>query len=67
MSEFEKYNEDDDEREKKIDNNIANIKSEYEFMEKNYDSVSKENVELNKQIQQKNNVINDQKNKAMIF
>ena len=63
LSEFQKYNEDDDEREKKIDDNIANIKSEYEFMEKNYDNVSKENVELNKKIQQQNNVISDQKKK----
>ena len=63
LKEFEKYNADDEEREKKIDNDIATIKSEYEFLNKNYDDVSKENVELNKQIQQKNNVINDQKKK----
>ena len=43
----------DEEREKKIDTDIANLKSEYEFMTKNYDDVSKENVELNKKIQQK--------------
>jgi chromosome segregation ATPase len=61
--EFQKYNADDEEREKKIDNDIATIKSEYEFLNKNYDDVSKENVELNKLIQQKDNVINDQKKK----
>lgn len=63
LKEFQKYNVDDEEREKKLDNDIATIKSEYEFMNKNYDDVSKENVELNKQIQQKNNLINDQKKK----
>jgi len=63
LREFQKYNEDDEEREKKIDNDIANIKSEYEFLNKNYDNVSKENIELNNQIQQKNNVINEQKKK----
>ena len=63
LREFEKYNADDEEREKKIDNDIATIKSEYEFLNKNYDDVSKENVELNKQIQQKNNAINEQKKK----
>ena len=62
-NEFKKYNGDDEEREKKIDNDIATIKSEYEFLNKNYDAVTKDNVELNKQIQQKNNVINDQKKK----
>ena len=63
LREFQKYNEDDEEKEKKIDNDIANIKSEYEFLNKNYDNVSKENIELNNQIQQKNNVINEQKKK----
>ena len=63
LKEFEKYNVDDEEREKKIDNDIATIKSEYEFLNKNYDAVSKENIELNKQIQQKNNQINEQKKK----
>lgn len=63
LKEFQKYNVDDEEREKKIDNDIATIKSEYEFLNKNYDDVSKENVELNKQIQQKNNAINEQKKK----
>ena len=63
LKEFEKYNIDDKEREKKIDNDIATIKSEYEFLNKNYDAVSKENIELNKQIQQKNNQINEQKKK----
>ena len=63
LKEFQKYNADDEEREKKIDNDIATIKSEYEFMNQNYDAVSKENVEINKQIQQKNNVINSQKKK----
>ena len=63
LKEFQKYNADDEEREKKIDNDIATIKSEYEFMNKNYDAVSKENLEINKHIQQKNNVINDQKKK----
>ena len=63
LKEFEKYNADDEEREKKMDNDIATIKSEYEFLTKNYDDVSKENVELNKKIQQQNNVINDQKKK----
>ena len=63
LKEFQKYNADDEEREKKIDNDIATIKSEYEFLTKNYDDVSKENVELNKKIQQQNNVINDQKKK----
>jgi len=63
LKEFQKYNGDDEEREKKIDNDIATIKSEYEFLTKNYDDVSKENVELNKKIQQQNNVINDQKKK----
>ena len=48
LKEFQKYNADDEEREKKIDNDIATIKSEYEFLTKNYDDVSKENVELNK-------------------
>jgi chromosome segregation ATPase len=63
LKEFQKYAADDEEREKKIDNDIANIKSEYEYLNKNYDSVSKENIELNKQIQQKNNVISDQRKK----
>ena len=63
LKEFQKYNADDEEREKKMDNDIATIKSEYEFLTKNYDDVSKENVELNKKIQQQNNVINDQKKK----
>ena len=63
LKEFQKYNEDDEEREKKIDNDIATVKSEYEFMNKNYDDVCKDNIELNKQIQQKNNLINDQKKK----
>jgi len=63
LKEFEKYKVDDEEREKKIDTDIANLKSEYEFMTKNYDDVSKENVELNKKIQQKNNLINEQKKK----
>ena len=61
--EFQKYQADDEEREKKIDNDIATIKSEYEFLNKNYDAVSKENVEINKQIQQKDNVISDQRKK----
>jgi chromosome segregation ATPase len=63
LKEFQKYAADDEEREKKIDNDIANIKSEYEYLNKNYDNVSKENIELNKQIQQKNNVISDQRKK----
>jgi chromosome segregation ATPase len=63
LKEFQKYNADDEEREKKIDNDIANIKSEYEYLNKNYDNVSKENIELNKQIQQKDNVISDQRKK----
>jgi len=63
LKEFQKYNADDEEREKKIDNDIANIKSEYEYLNKNYDNVSKENIELNKEIQQKNNVISDQRKK----
>jgi chromosome segregation ATPase len=63
LKEFQKYAADDEEREKKIDNDIANIKSEYEYLNKNYDNVSKENIELNKQIQQKDNVISDQRKK----
>ena len=63
LKEFQKYAADDEEREKKIDNDIANIKSEYEYLNKNYDNVSKENIELNKQIEQKNNVISDQRKK----
>jgi chromosome segregation ATPase len=63
LKEFQKYGADDEEREKKIDNDIANIKSEYEYLSKNYDNVSKENIELNKQIQQKDNVISDQRKK----
>ena len=63
LKEFQKYNADDEEREKRIDNDIANIKSEYEYLNKNYDNVSKENIELNKEIQQKNNVISDQRKK----
>lgn len=61
--EFQKYQADDEEREKKLDNDIASIKSEYEFLNKNYDAVSKENIEINKQIQQKDNVISDQRKK----
>lgn len=63
LKEFQKYAADDEEREKKIDNDIANIKSEYEYLNKNYDNVSKENIELSKQIEQKNNVISDQRKK----
>jgi len=63
LKEFQKYNADDEEREKRIDNDIANIKSEYEYLNKNYDNVSKENIELNKQIQQKDNIISDQRKK----
>lgn len=34
LLEFEKYKNDDDEREKKLENDIENIKSEYEFFAK---------------------------------
>ena len=63
LLEFQKYQNDDNEREKKIENDIENIKSEYEFMQKNYDEVSKKNINLNKEIQQKNNEITEKRKK----
>ena len=63
LLEFEKYKNDDDEREKKLENDIENIKSEYEFMQKNYDEVSRKNINLNKEIQQRNNEIGEKRKK----
>ena len=63
LLEFEKYKNDDDEREKKIENDIENIKSEYEFLQKNYDEVSRKNININKEIQQRNNEIGEKRKK----
>ena len=57
LNELEGVSKDEEEREKKIDEDIDEKISEIEFLEKNYNDTSKDNIELGKILSEKNNAV----------
>ena len=57
LKELESTSKDEEERDKKIDEEIDEKISEIEFLEKNYNDTSKDNIELGKILSEKNNAV----------
>ena len=57
LKELGSISKDEEEREKKIDEEIDEKISEIEFLEKNYNDTSKDNIELGKILAEKNNAV----------
>jgi len=64
LEEFEKTKILDDERDKKINEDIENLKGEYEFLTNNYNEITTENLKLQKELTQHNNLLSE-KNKKL--
>ncbi len=63
INELERNAEFDDEKEKKINEDIDIMKSEIEFTKTQYDQLTNENIQLRKEFDQKNNLIGQLQNK----
>ena len=63
LKELEKNSYDDDQKEKKINEDIDIMKSEIEFTKTQYDQLTNENIQLRKELDQKNNLIGQLQNK----